>query len=183
MSRGLRVGIRASVSIWLLVPSIAQAHSGPPFPVVSNRPTGPYIVSVWTDPDATDDRTAAGQFWILVAPADAKRALPEATRAEVSASPSDRKGETERRRTDPVRGDLARQFAAVVLDHEGPFAVHVTIDGPLGRADLDTMVDATYDLRPAPAMLVVYLIPFLLVGFLWGKQLLQRRPGRATRTK
>ncbi len=73
---------------------------------------------------------------------------------------------------------MTRQFAALLMDHEGPFAVHVSIDGPLGRADLDTSVDATYDARPAPALLAVFLLPFLLVGFLWGKLLLQRRRGR-----
>jgi len=40
-------------------------------------------------------------------------------------------------------------------------------------------VEATYDLRPAPALLAVYLLPFLLVGFLWTKRLLQRRRGRS----
>ena len=64
------------------------------------------------------------------------------------------------------------------MDHEGPFAVHVSIDGPLGKADLDANVDATYDARPAPALMAVFLMPFLLVGFLWGKLLLQRRRGR-----
>ena len=38
-----------------------DAHSGPPFPIVSNQIAGPYDVSVWTDPDATADGSAAGQ--------------------------------------------------------------------------------------------------------------------------
>jgi hypothetical protein len=53
--------------------------------------------------------------------------------------------------------------------------VHVSIDGPLGRADLDSRVDATYDLRPAPMLMVVFAMPFVLVGFLWIKLLLRRR--------
>jgi len=32
-----------------------HAHSGPPFPIVSSRVAGSYIISIWTDPDATDD--------------------------------------------------------------------------------------------------------------------------------
>jgi hypothetical protein len=62
-----------------------------------------------------------------------------------------------------------------VLDHEGPFAVHVTVDGPLGHAAVDSRVDATYDLRPPPYMLVWYLGPFVLAGVLWTRLLLRRR--------
>ena len=67
-------------------------------------------------------------------------------------------------RTEPVRGDITNQFGAVLMDHEGPYAVHVEVTGPLGRAVVDAMVDATYDLRPPPYMLVWYLVPFLLAG-------------------
>ena len=62
------------------------------------------------------------------------------------------------------------------MDHEGRFRVRVTIDGPLGSGRVDADVDATYDLRPPPALVAVYLIPFALVAFLWIKLLLKRRP-------
>jgi hypothetical protein len=64
------------------------------------------------------------------------------------------------------------------MDHEGPYTVHVEIHGSMGAATVDSMVDATYDLRPAPYMLVWYLVPFLAVGFLWTRLLLRRRTGR-----
>ena len=54
--------------------------------------------------------------------------------------------------TEPVRGDITNQFGAAVMDREGPYAVHVDVAGPLGHGIVDTMVDATYDLRPAPYM-------------------------------
>jgi len=54
----------------------------------------------------------------------------------------------------------------------------VSIEGPLGKAELAASVDATYDLRPAPATIVLFLMPFLFVGFLWGKLLLLRRRDR-----
>ena len=56
-----------------------------------------------------------------------------------------------------------------------------TIEGPLGPATVDD-VDATYDLRPPAGMIVVYLIPFVGIGFLWVKLLLKRRrPEREAR--
>jgi hypothetical protein len=77
-----------------------------------------------------------------------------------------------------VRGDAGNQFAGIVLDHEGRFAVTVAIGGPLGTATVDAEVDATYDLRPPAYLLVVYALPFVLVGLLWGRVLLRRKSGR-----
>jgi hypothetical protein len=48
----------------------------------------------------------------------------------------------------------------------------------LGRAAVDCQVDATYDLRPAPGLIGLYLVPFVLVGGLWVKMLLRRRQRR-----
>ena len=165
---------------WLVgaTPIVVRAHSGPPYPIVTERSVGAYAVAVWADPDVTNDGLAAGQFWVVVRPANKQATLPADTRAGVSIRPTDRVGVVRTRQTEPVKGDVTRQFAALLMDHEGPFAVHVSIDGPLGKADLDANVDATYDARPAPALMAVFLTPFLLVGFLWGKLLLRRRRGR-----
>jgi hypothetical protein len=80
----------------------------------------------------------------------------------------------------PVRGDVTNQFAALVMDHEGRFAVRVSVDGPFGPATVNAAVDATYDLRPPRYMLIVYLLPFVAVGVLWGRLLLRRRTARST---
>jgi hypothetical protein len=71
--------------------------------------------------------------------------------------------------------DPSRRFVALLMDHEGPYRVRLAIDGPRGHVDIDTAVDATYDLRPARWLIAVFLVPFLLVGFLWVKLLLRRR--------
>jgi len=155
----------------------AVAHSGPPYPVVSNQVSGPYRLSVWTDPDATDDGSAGGQFWVTIEPARAGVPPPD-TRAYVAIRSGGEAAPWVEQAAAPVDGDASRQFAALVMDHEGPYGVRVVITGAWGRAEVMTAVDATYDLRPAPALLVVYLLPFVLVGFLWTKRLLRRRRGR-----
>jgi hypothetical protein len=168
--------IRALACALLLVPSvILRAHSGPPFPIVSDRPAGPYLISIWTDPDTTDDGSPGGQFWVRVQRHAEAGAIPAQTRATVAIKPLDRTGPELTGSATPVHGDITNQFAGLVMDHEGRFAVHVTIDGPLGAAAVDTAVDATYDLRPPPFLLAVYLLPFLLVGLLWGRLLVRRR--------
>jgi hypothetical protein len=148
----------------------ALGHAGPPIPLVSNRIVGPYKVSVWADPDSTDDGTAAGRFWITFGTPP-----PPGTRVQVAIWPLDRAGATIEATAQSETRNAAQWFSALVMDHEGRFQVRVTIDGSLGPATVDAEVDATYDLRPSPGLVVVYLVPFIAVGFLWLKLLLRRR--------
>jgi hypothetical protein len=53
--------------------------------------------------------------------------------------------------------------------------VHVVVDGPLGRAEVGSEVEGTYDARPPAILLVLYVVPFALAGFLWLKMLRRRR--------
>ncbi len=154
---------------------IVHAHSGPPYPIVEDRIVGAYQVSLWTDPDATDDRSAAGKFWVTLRPARAGQTIPADTRVDVSIRPLDRPNGEQTARAEPINSDMGRQFVALLMDHEGPFAVHVTVDGALGMGAVDSKVDATYDLRPRPALIALFLLPFVLVGIVWGKLLIKRR--------
>ena len=183
-------GVIAAVAV-LAAQALAHAHAGPPFPIVTDAVRGPYTISIWTDPDATDNGALGGQFWIVINPSGTSQSLPADTRAVVTVEavrpvqkdrPYTAHTTTMSARTEPVRGDITNQFGAVLMDHEGPYAVHVEVSGPLGRAVVDTMVDATYDLRPPPYMLVWYLVPFLLAGLLWGRLLLRRRAGLPRRS-
>lgn len=154
-----------------------DAHSGPPYPIVSNRTAGAYSISIWTDPDTTDDGKPGGQFWVVLEPANRAVTVPSGTEVTVAIRPLDREGSTLTGRAGPVKGAVTNQFAALTMDHEGPFGVRVAVTGPLGRAEVESRVDATYDLRPAPALIAVYLFPFLAIGALWVKVLLRRRQG------
>src|SRR5262249_22037496 len=171
--------IRLALWIAILLLGLSRgalvAHSGPPFPIVTNQAAGPYEISIWTDPDTTDDGSAAGQFWVVVHGAGSHGAVPATTRMQVSISPLDRPGSEQTARTDPVGGDVSRQFAALVMDHEGRFRVRVAVERPLGAAAVESEVEATYDLRPRPILILLYLAPFLMVGFLWLKLLVRRR--------
>ena len=170
-----RTAVAIVAAVAATCPGGVLAHDGPPFPIVSDAVAGPYRVSIWTDPDTTDGGTPGGQFWVRLEPARDTETLPDRTRATVVIRPLDRAGPERREPATPVRGDVTNQFAALVMDHEGRFAVHVTIDGPLGGAELDAETSATYDLRPPPYLIAVYLLPFLLVGLLWGRLLMRRR--------
>jgi hypothetical protein len=150
------------------------AHNGPPFPILSDQVTGPYLVSIWTDPDTTDDGSPGGQFWVRLHLAGGGE-LPPETRASVSIAAADRPASARTASASPVRGDVTNQFAGLFMDHEGRFEVRIAIDGPRGRATVTSAVDATYDLRPPQWLFLLYLAPFVLVGLLWGKLLMRRR--------
>jgi hypothetical protein len=170
--RGAALGLALGAS---LAAPAGHAHDGPPFAVVEDHIVGGYRLSLWTDPDATDDGSPGGQFWIVVHAADGKP-LPGAVTAVLSARPG--RGGPLVAGTAPMPGnDRSILFARVVMDHEGPWRVSVSLDGPLGQATLQADVEATYDTRPPPFMLVLYALPFLAVGALWLKAARSRRRG------
>jgi hypothetical protein len=158
---------------------VTRAHDGPPYPIVSNQLLGPYRISVWTDPDTTDDGTPGGQFWVMIDAAGAGASLPPDVRAQVTVRPLDRTGVAVTGQTAPVDDDPSRQFVALTMDHEGRFAVRVEVEGTTGRARADAEILATYDARPSRLVLAFYLVPFLLVGFLWTTLLIRRRRAHA----
>jgi hypothetical protein len=135
------------------------------------------VISVWTDPDTTDDGSPGGQFWVTLRRADDGQPVPAATTATVSIEPLGRSGAVHTGRAEPLDRQPTQHFVALLMDHEGRFAVRVLVAGPLGSAQVESQVEATYDLRPPPALLFVFAIPFLLVGFLWLRLLLRRRAG------
>jgi len=168
----------ALTAMMLMIGAVLHAHSGPPYPIVLDQIAGQYKISIWTDPDATDDGSAAGKFWVMVDPAQKGSALPPNTRVTVSIQPLDRPGPVVTGPADPVGDDATRRFVALVMDHEGHYAVKATVDGPGGPASFDAAADATYDTRPRPFMLILALVPFLLIGFVWMKLLVRRRSAR-----
>jgi hypothetical protein len=177
-----RASVRAIVSLGLMLigtSSAGIAHSGPPYPIVSNQPAGPYQISVWTDPDATADGSSGGQFWVTIGMTDGG-AVPPGTQAVVTISPANRSGPPQTGRASPVNADVSRQFVALLMDHEGRFTVQVVVSGARGSATVESFVDATYDLRPSPAMVAVYTLPFVLIGLLWLKVLVHRRRRNAS---
>jgi hypothetical protein len=176
--RALRAFVVAIVLAVVMTTATLSAHSGPPFPIVSDRVSGAYQISIWADPDATDDRSAAGKFWVMLQPArpvGTNRSMPPGTHVDVAIRPLDRQGGEQAGRAEPINAEVRRQFVALIMDHEGPFGVRVTVDGPLGKADVDASTDATYDLRPRPILMIVFVMPFVLAGFVWGKLLIRRR--------
>ena len=171
-----RVSLQALVAVIFLGTAVnSEAHDGPPYPIVSDHLMGGYRVSVWTDPDTTDDGTAGGQFWIMIDPMRDGQLIPLELLTRVTVHPLDVGGEPRYGLAAPVDGNPARRFVAINMDREGRFRVRVDVERASGSDSVDAEVQATYDLRPSPWMLAVYAVPFVLTGALWIGLLVKRR--------
>ena len=148
----------------LLLPASLHAHAGPPFPIVVDRPVGPWKVSVWTDPDI-----GTGVVFVILEGPSQPRSVSVSARP-VDGSLPEAVYKTERQ----GRADDARYFTEVKFDHGGMWRLQATIDGPQGGS-VAAEVEATPDGVLGPWELALYLLPFLAVGFLWIKAVLRRR--------
>jgi hypothetical protein len=160
----------------LLVASVGlKAHNGPPFPMITDRTVGNYVVSLWTDPDASDEGDADGRFWVVVNPAAKGTPLPADTVVQIALWPVEHREAIRTETATPDDREPTRRTAAFVIDREGRFGVKATITGPLGPAEIESVVDAQYDARPRPVLIIVFALPFVLIGFVWIKLRLRRR--------
>lgn len=159
-----RAGRRAVAiaALLALMPRALTAHEGPPFPILVDAAVGPWLVTVWTDPDigigtfyvvfeAAEDREFVEPASVTVGVRPVTGRLPEVV---YDAAP-------ERVR----RG--ARYLAEVEFDRGELWDVRVVIEGPEGGGELTSEVEATPDGTIGPIGLVVYSVPFVLVALLW----------------
>ncbi|HYX26235.1 MAG TPA: hypothetical protein VFC23_18930 [Thermoanaerobaculia bacterium] len=148
----------------------AAAHQGPPFPILVDRPVGPYVVSVWTDPDI-----GTGTFYVILDAPKGKR-LSVQPRVRIGVRPvSGRLPEAlYEAEAQPVRHG-ARYYAAVPFDRGEMWHVRCLLDGSAGGGELRADVEATPDGTLGPLGSLIYLVPFLGVGGLWLKAVLYRR--------
>lgn len=169
-----RTGIYLILSLLILsVPlDVSLAHEGPPFPIIVDYEVGPYLVSVWTDPDI-----GIGTFFVVFDPVSGSSELSDKIRSvEVGVEPvSGRLDEvlypSERQKT----RSGARYFTEVEFDQGEMWKVRVVIEGEGWSEELNSEVEATPDGTIGPIASLIYAIPFLLVGFLWVRVILVKR--------
>jgi hypothetical protein len=156
----------------LLGPRPAGAHQGPPFPILVDKPVGPYVASVWTDPDI-----GIGTFFVVLE-APKGHALPARTSVRIGVQPVSKRlpevfydGEAQ------TVDEGARYLAKVRFDKGEMWRTRIVIGGSAGGGELATEVEATPDGILGPLGSLVYALPFLGVGFLWIKAVLRRRAG------
>lgn len=154
----------------LLQAGPAPAHQGPPFPILMDQRAGPWVVSVWADPDI-----GTGTFFVVLEPPEG-RELPAGTSVRIAVRPvSGRLPEAVHPAGPQPARHGERHFAEVPFDQGGRWRVRILLEGPQGKSTLSAEVEPTPDGTLGPGELALYLLPFLAVGGLWLKAVLRRR--------
>lgn len=145
------------------------AHDGPPFPIVVDQPVGPCIISVWTDPDI-----GQGSFFVMIQPPP-NGSIPNDLQVQLFVQPvSGRLPEaTYRAEREDLRGQL--QYKTLVnFDVQEKWRIRVKLDSAQGSGETEAFVEPT-----PPGLgrwdLLLYLLPFLAIGFLWLRAFVTKR--------
>lgn len=141
-------------------------HSGPPFPILVDQRVGPYVASVWTDPDI-----GTGTFFVILE-APKGGSLPAKAAVRIGVQPVTKRLPEVFYEAEPQSvKEGARYFTQVKFDQGGMWHTRILIDG----AELKADVEPTPDGIIGPFASLVYALPFLGIGFLWIKAALRRR--------
>jgi hypothetical protein len=156
-----KVSVGLLVAFLLLSHTPASAHNGPPFPIIENKKVGPCIVALWTHPDV-----GIGAFYVFVEPAPGAT-IPDDLKIKIGVQPvTGRLSETfyEAGRVKshgPVQYNAQAEF-----DRQELWRVRLVIQSSQGGGEAMAQVEVT-----PPGFgrwdLLLYLLPFLMVAFLW----------------
>lgn len=150
--------------------TIVHAHEGPPFPILVDQKAGPYVASVWTDPDV-----GTGIFFVILEPPK-RQSLPAKTNVRIGLQPVSKRLEEAVYEAEPQRvRHGARYYVEAPLDRAEMWRVRVLLDGAEGGGEMTAQVEATPDGTLGPWASLVYLLPFLGIGWLWLKAAMRRR--------
>ncbi len=164
---GLIIGL-ATVSL-LAAARRASAHEGPPYPILVDKMIGPCLVSVWTDPDV-----GVGTFYIMLDPPQGGT-LPDDVTVEIGVRPlSGRLAEARYKAVRDSSGSRTQFKAEVQFDAEERWLTHILLNSSRGGGEEAVEVEVT---PPGYGRwdLLLYLFPFLAVGFLWLNAFLRGR--------
>jgi hypothetical protein len=144
-----------------LIPTTAKAHDGPPFALVVDQKAGPYVVSVWTDPDV-----GTGTFFVIVnTPQGAS--VPADLKVQVAVQPaSGRLAEVSYPAERENLRDQLQYKALVQFDAQELWRVRVSINSAMGSGEIAATVEPT-PIGLGRWDLLIYLAPFLMIGVLW----------------
>ena len=155
--------------------SMARAHNGPPFPIITDQRVGPCVVSLWIHPDVGNS-----PIFVLVDPAPGG-AIPENLKIEIGVQPVSGRLAEVRYPTSIAdqRGQLEYK-TDVQFDQQEFWKVRLILTSAAGDGESLASVEAT-PLGYGRWDLLLFALPFIAVGFLWFKIMAKRRAQRKGR--
>jgi hypothetical protein len=156
-----RVSVRLLIAFLLVSYTPASAHNGPPFPIIENKKVGPCIVALWTHPDV-----GTGAFYVFVEPAPGA-AIPDDLKIKIGVQPVTGRLPETFYEAERVKSHGQVQYNAQAdFDRQELWRVHLVIQSSQGAGEATAQVEVT-----PPGFgrwdLLLYLLPFLMVAFLW----------------
>jgi hypothetical protein len=161
----------------LFLPRPASAHNGPPFPIIENKKVGPCIVALWTHPDV-----GTGAFYVFVEPLPGST-VPNDLKIEIGVQPLTGRLPEVLYAAERVKSHGPLQYnAQAEFDRQELWRVRLVIQSSQGTGEATTQVEVT-----PPGFgrwdLLLYLLPFLLVAFLWFRGISRTRRRRSERLR
>jgi hypothetical protein len=160
------------VVLALMLPAPASAHNGPPFPIIENRKVGPCIVALWTHPDV-----GTGAFYVFVEPAPGGT-VPDDLKIKIGVQPASGRLSEVLYAAERVKSHGPVQYnARAEFDRQELWRVRLVVQSSQGGGEATAQVEVT-----PPGFgrwdLLLYLLPFLLVAFLWFRGISRARRRR-----
>jgi hypothetical protein len=149
-----------------------HAHEGPPYAILVDKPVGPSVISVWSDPDV-----GIGTFFIIVEPPP-NGTIPDDVKITLAVQPvSGRLPEARYPTTREALRNQVQYKSEVQFDAQEMWRVRVMLESAQGSGEISTEVEVT---PPGPGGWgsLLYLFPFVAVGILWARAILYRRTRR-----
>ncbi|MCB9897323.1 MAG: hypothetical protein H6825_04910 [Planctomycetes bacterium] len=147
----------------LLLASLASAHEGPPYPVIVDEPHGPWLLTVWADPDV-----GRGTFWVQLEEDGSHRA-PADTVVHVSVMPADGRLDPVTVLADPEAwGSGQKHVAYVDFPTREFWTAHFVLDSASTGEHAESVVNI--EVTPpgyGTIDLLIYSWPFVAIGALW----------------
>jgi hypothetical protein len=159
----------ATATLPLLLALPAEAHNGPPFPIIENRKMAGCVISLWTHPDI-----GTGTFFVLVDPVPGGK-IPDGLKVEIGIRPES--GRLAEVVYPAIREDSRGQVeynASAQFDRDEFYRVRLVLRNSQGTEEALARVEAT---PPGYGRwdLLLYLLPFLAIAFLWFRGMSRRR--------
>lgn len=157
----------------------AEGHDGAPYPILVDRPAGSVLLSVWTDPDV-----GIGTFHIYLEPQKGKP-LPPACVVHVAVQPVTGRLMEARHEAKLIRRDEARYhyLGEVPFDAAEDWRTRIIVRCGTEEAEADQVVAVTPSGQGPVLDFILYLLPFVGVGFLIVRALAARRRPHSSTTR
>lgn len=147
-------------------------HHGVPSRVVDDQRVGPYLASVWIEPEVGD-----GTVYVMLDAADGLPFTPPSAVLVAFVPTSGRLAEVvQEAHPEPLRGQHGgRYMTKLTFDRPDRWKVRVIVDGSAGGRQLAMHVESASNASLGRLGVILGSIPFLLVGFVYWRSCLARR--------